>query len=607
MPGIVGIIGKVPGIRAEPQLTRMVEAIRHESFYKTGTHIDESQGVYVGWTVQENSFSDGSPYSTEDGQVTLFFSGEDFPDPGIAERLKRRGHRFDDEGASYLAHLYEEDPAFPVGLNGMFHGLAIDRGRGVTTLFNDRYGMHPIYYHESEDAFYFAAEAKAILAVRGELREADLQSLGEFVSFSCVLENRTLFKNISVLPAASAWTFRNGTVERRGTYFKTREWEDQPILEPEAYYAELRNVLVQNLPRYFGGRERIGMTLTGGLDTRVIMACRESPPNSLPCYTFGGVLRDCQDVLIARRVASLSQQPHSVIGVGDDFLSQFGHYAERTVYLTEGAVDVYRAADLYVSERAREIAPAKIVGTYGSEIIRHAVMFKPKAPMTGLFHPELLAYVSHAEKTYANIRRQHPVAFAAFCQSPWYHHGILGLEQTQLTVRSPFMDNDFVRTAFRAPKSSNSEDDVRLRLIAEGNPTLAQIRSDRGVGGASGGFTSAVARGFLEFTFKAEYGYDYGMPQWVAKVDHGLSALHLERLFLGRHKLLHFRVWYRDQLASYVQQILLDPLSLSRPYLERRSHEAMIRQHVKGERNYTSEIHKLLTLELFHRRFLDPR
>jgi asparagine synthase (glutamine-hydrolysing) len=607
MPGIVGLIGKLPRTGAEEQLTRMVDTIRHEAFYKTGTRIDESLGVYVGWAVQEHSFSDGTPYCNEKGDIALVFSGEEYPEPGTTRRLKERGHAFDTQTASYLVHLYEEDQAFPVGLNGMFHGLAIDRARGTVTLFNDRYGMHPIYYHESEDAFYFATEAKAILAVRGELRTADPKSLGEFVSFSCVLENRTIFKGIHVLPGASAWMFRNGTVEKKSTYFQPREWEEQSALDPESYYQELRGIFVQNLPRYFGGQERVGMTLTGGLDTRVIMASGKYPPKSLPCYTFGGMMRDCQDVVIARRVASVCQQSHSVIEVGAEFLSQFPQYAERTVYLTEGSVDVYRAADLYLSQRAREIAPAKVVGTYGSEIVRQAVMFKPKALLSGLFRSELASYVREAQETYANIRRNHPVTFAAFRQSPWYHHGILGLEQTQLTVRSPFMDNDFVRTVFRAPKPSNPEDDVRLRLIADGNPALARIRSDRGVGRASGRLSSAAARGFLEFTFKAEYAYDYGMPQWVAQVDHRLSALHLERLFLGRHKLLHFRVWYRNSLAKYLQQILLDPVALSRPYLERNGLETIVHRHIKGDRNYTSEIHKLLTLELFHRLFLDPR
>ena len=44
--------------------------------------------------------------------------------------------------------------------------------------------------------------------------------------------------------------------------------------------------------------------------------------------------------------------------VGDEFIERFPQYAERTIFLTEGAVDVYRASDLFVSEKARAIAPA---------------------------------------------------------------------------------------------------------------------------------------------------------------------------------------------------------------------------------------------------------
>jgi asparagine synthase (glutamine-hydrolysing) len=110
---------------------------------------------------------------------------------------------------------------------------------------------------------------------------------------------------------------------------------------------------------------------------------------------------------------------------------------------------------------------------------------------------------------------------------------------------------------------------------------------------------------FQEFTFKAEYAYDYGMPQPVARVDHLFSGFHPERLFLGRHKMLHFRVWYRDVLSKYVREILLDPRTLSRPYLEPGKIEAVVHGHLKGGRNHTTEIHKLLSLELLHRLFLD--
>ena len=582
----------------------MVETLQHESFYETGTWIDDSLGVYVGWCKQKNSSPDGMPLSDERENIGLVFSGEVFPEPGTARGLKERGHRLEGEGSSYLVHLYEEDPAFPAGLNGRFHGLLADRKRGTATLFNDRYGMHRIYYHESKEAFYFSAEAKAILAVRPELRSADPRGLGEFVACGCVLENRTIFQGIHVLPGAAAWLFRNGSLQRKSAYFQPHEWEDQAPLEQEAYYKELREVFTRNLPRYFNGQERIGIALTGGLDTRTIMAWRKAPPQSLPCYTFGGMLRDRQDVRVARRIASVCQQSHEVIRVGDDFLMRFPHYAERSVYLTDGCVDLSRSPDLYVSEKAREIAPVKIVGTYGSELLTQVPTFKPVKPVPGLFNPELLAHVQQAEETYAEHRREHPVTFAAFRQSPWWHYGVLALEQTQLTVRSPYLDNEFVRTVYRAPKCTRGSGDVRLRLISEGSPPLGRIRTDRGVGGSAGLFPAA-SRGLLEFTFRAEHAYDYAMPQWLAKLDHLCSPFHLERIFLGRHKPFHFRVWYRDVLSEYVREMLLDPRTLSRAYLERTGLEAVVRGHLTGNRNYTTEIHKLLTVELLHRLFLD--
>jgi asparagine synthase (glutamine-hydrolysing) len=479
--------------------------------------------------------------------------------------------------------------------------------RGRTLLFNDRYGMHPIYYHESNDAFYFAAEAKAILEVCPELRVADPKGLGEFVSCGCVLENRTIFKGIHVLPPGSAWDFANSSNPQKRSYFTPQEWEEQSALEPESYYQQLLDVLTRNIPRYFNGHERVGMTLTGGLDTRVLMALHKAIPGSLPCYTFGGMFRECQDVQIARRVARLCGQPHSVITVGNEFLSRFPHYAERCIRLTEGGIDVSRCADLYVSEKARSIAPVKVVGTYGSEIIRQAAMFKPTAQLPGLYRSDFLSYINRASDTYNNVRREHPVTFAAFRQSPWYHCGVLGLERSQLTVRSPFLDNDFVRTVYQAPKSNELNEDVRLRLIHDGNPSLGRIRTDQGTGGNSGRLAARATRFTLKFLSKAEYAYDYGMPQWAARVDHLFSLLRLERAFLGRHKLLHYRLWYRDPLSSYVREMLLDPLTLSRPYVERKAVETLVCSHIKGDRNFTTEIHKLLSLELLHRVFLDPR
>ncbi len=172
-------------------------------------------------------------------------------------------------------------------------------------------------------------------------------------------------------------------------------------------------------------------------------------------------------------------------------------------------------------------------------------------------------------------------------------------------MRSPFLDNDFVRTVFRSPRSAYASNEVSLRLIRDGNPELARIPTDRGLAGGYGNVRRALARGFLEFQFKAEYAYDMGMPKWLAVVDYSLSGLHLERLFLGRHKVFHFRIWYRDALASSLREILLDPTSAKRPYVESSGLRTVVNSHLNGTGNYTNELHKLLTLELLHRRLLD--
>src|SRR4030095_3891290 len=166
----------------------MVQTLCHESFYVSGIWTDAAHGIYVGWVARRGSFAGGMPLNNESGEVTLVFSGEEFPEPGTTSALKARGHAIED-GPSYLVHRYEEEANFPKGLNGRFHGMVADGVRRTATLFNDRYGLQRLYYHEAPDTFCFAAEAKAILKVRPELRNIDRRGLGEFIVCGCVLEN----------------------------------------------------------------------------------------------------------------------------------------------------------------------------------------------------------------------------------------------------------------------------------------------------------------------------------------------------------------------------------------------------------------------------------
>lgn len=605
MPGIVGLITQMPRRLAEPQLKRMMATLYRESFYTSGTFIDEANGLYVGWTARRGSFSDGMPLKNEREDVVLIFSGEEFAEPGTAARLKTSGHACSESGNSYLVHLYEEQSSFPAGLNGRFHGVVADRARNRVALFNDRFGMHRLYWYEGKDAFYFSAEAKGILAVVPETRRMDMRGAGEFVSCGAVLENRTLFEGISLLPQGSAWVFQDGALQQRNTYFDVREWEEQEALQPEAYYQELKLVFARNLARYFEGPEAIAMSLTGGLDTRMILALRKPEAGSLPCYTFGSMFRENEDVRVARLVATECGQPFQTLCAGTEFLSRFDDFATRSICVTEGCADVSRSADLYLNEKAREIAPVRMTGNYGGEIFRRVRAFKAVEPPPGIFAGAFMAAIREAEQAYTRVVSGHPVTVAAFRQGPWYLYGVLALEETQLSMRTPYIDNDLLRTVFRAPSAALASSEVSMRLIEEGNRALLGIPTDRGFGGKRGRAAESASHAVLEFLFKAEYAFDMGMPQWLAETNWLLGPLRPERFFLGRHKPCHFRVWYRDALAGYVREILLDAKALSRPYVDRAGMKAAVSGHLKGNRNHTTEIHKLLTLELVHRLLLD--
>jgi asparagine synthase (glutamine-hydrolysing) len=146
-----------------------------------------------------------------------------------------------------------------------------------------------------------------------------------------------------------------------------------------------------------------------------------------------------------------------------------------------------------------------------------------------------------------------------------------------------------------------------LRLITEGNVDLARIPTDRGVLYRPTPVIGKIQQLYKEFTVKSEYAYDYGMPQWLTGIDHILAPLRLERLFLGRHKFYHFRVWYRDELSQYLKDILLDSRTRKRPYLRGSVLEEIVTNHINGQRNNTLEIHRVLTSELIQRQLVEQR
>jgi asparagine synthase (glutamine-hydrolysing) len=605
MPGIFGLISKEPPATRIQALSAMLKAALHEPFYSSGRVEEDPLNAVLGWTCHRGSFSDCLPLWNEAHDVCLIFCGEHFADPSENDHLRAAGHRFSRGDATSLVHLYEElGSKFFEALNGTFSGLLLDLRENKAVLFNDRYGLGRIYIHEGNDGFYFGSEAKALLNVLPHLRKFDMRSLGEFFSCGCALQNRTLFEGISLLPPGSAWVFRPGQPIEKQTYFHKGQWEALPQLSPDDYYHRLKETFTRILPRYLNGEQPVALSLTGGLDSRMIIAAAPNAPGELPCFTFGGKYRDCEDVKVGRQVAELCQQPHNVIKVGGEFFPQFFDAARRCVYITDGAMDVSGAVGMTVNRRAREFALVRMTGNYGSEILRLNVAFKADYVADDMFDRSFQPTFRKAAETYAAERDGHRLSFIAFKQVPWHHHCRFAEENSQLTIRSPYLDNELVRLAYQAPTGLLLNKHLALRFCADLKPQLTAAPTDRGVLDRPAFVPEKIYQLWKERWPKAEYYFDYGMPQWLAKVDRALGPLRLERAFLGQQKYYHFRTWYRRELAQPVKEVLLDPQTLGRPYLNGRRVEQMVNAHTRGTGNYTLEIHKLMTSEIIQRELI---
>jgi asparagine synthase (glutamine-hydrolysing) len=586
MPGFGGMVSSAPPERRKEILRTMLGTLTHERHHESGTYRSAALGVELGWIVDS---ARGAARSVlhEQGHVSLVLSGDVLSVAGAARLLATYGER---------------EHELVAGLNGWFAGVLVDHRQGRCFLFNDRYGMKRVFVHERDDGVYFASEAKALLAAFPETRSFDRHGLAEYLTSGCTLGSRSLFTGIAVLPGASLWMMSQGRVHAKAVYFNRREWEEQPSLDRQQFAEELQHVFPIVARKHADGSAPVGISLTGGLDSRMLMAGLHMAPAEFPCYTFGSMYRDTFDVTVARAVAERCQQTHRTLVLGAEFLKDFPRYMEQAVLCSDGYIGMSGAAELYLNRLARNIAPIRLTGNYGSELLRGARAFKSALPESSLVTSGFRSALDEAHDDFIKASQSHSVSFTLFHQAPNQGYGRAAVEGSQVLVRAPFMDNELAKLAYRAPRSYDAGTDVSAALIARHQPQLFGIMTDRGQFGGGIGLTRMLQRLYCELLFKGEYWASHGMPQFVAAGVHRFPSLSPDRYLLGRHKFQHFPRWLRGELSAYIREVLPGEASELGPYIDLQRFESMVDAHLVGRRNHFFEIDTVLTLGLVSKR-----
>ena len=600
MPGIVGMLSQGPVAQQKALVKVMLSSMMHEPFYASGEYDVPAMGVYIGWVAHKDSFADGQIFVNEQRDVALTLSGECFLDSETASLLRACGDTIDPSKGNWLVQLYlEKGKRFVEQLNGFFSGLLIDQRCGKVFLFNDRYGMERIYFHQTEEAFYFASEAKALLWILPKLREFDRQGITQFLSLGCTLGSRTLFKGVERLAPGSLCCFDDG-ICRNQTYFSPENWEAQ-LAEPDCDFEEIfEETFKRILPRYTQSKSKLGIALTAGLDGRMIMACLPDLIEKPICYTFSGRKQDTLDARLAARVAGACGMKHQVLRIESDFFSDFAFHADRTVYTTDGSLGITGAHELYLNKYARHLAPVRLTGVFGGEILREVSFAKPLRLAPGLINADWNPSRDFVSEAFS--RNSHnSLTFALANEIPQTRFGVIAAGRSQTIFRTPYLDNELVALAYRIPPSLRSSFAPALSLIKHNREALARIPTDMGLMGEANNLTALTRRVFSKVTFKLDYFYNEGLPHRLSQLDPILRKLKSEVAILGLHKFLHYRSWFKQELAGYISDRLNQAGKEQGQLWNCDFLGRMAMDHRAGRKNYVLEINTVLTVEAIDR------
>ncbi len=190
---------------------------------------------------------------------------------------------------------------------GQFAFALWDAGNRRSILARDRVGYAPLYFTVAGDRLIFASEYKALLALSGIPALPNRAALQAIHNTKWVLPGVTCIEGIHPVAPGTIMEVREGRAGSR------RYW-DIPVREAdrdEAGHAErLRESFLDTLRRQTEPYDRIGVSLSGGLDSAVVAAGVRAVAGSRDVHTFSaGYGEDDRELvnaaIVAREVGSI--------------------------------------------------------------------------------------------------------------------------------------------------------------------------------------------------------------------------------------------------------------------------------------------------------------
>ena len=367
-----GIAGQHNFIRREPvgreTIVRMARSIAHrgpddEDFFVAGP---------VGLGCRRLSIIDlaggHQPMSDAEETVWVIFNGEIYNYKELRAELQGKGHHFrTNSDTEVIVHGYKEwgTDVFD-HLNGMF-GVAIwDVQKERLILARDAMGVKLIYYRIDNGTLTFGSEIRPILAAQKSRPDVDPIALNLFLRFRYTPSPLTIFQGIRKLAPGTMLVVEKGQCREERWYkfiptpFPTPKKKEEAVSELlELYRAAVKRHLLSDVP--------VGVLLSGGLDSGLLLALMNEQGGPWPAYTIGyGESFEDDELTDAAETAALLGARHISVKLDQ---TEFERSLPKIVECLEEPIATSSIVPMYfVSQRARQDVKVALIGQGPDEL-----------------------------------------------------------------------------------------------------------------------------------------------------------------------------------------------------------------------------------------------
>ena len=367
-----GICGQVKIDSDEPvdveTIRRMARTIVHRGPDDDGYFFDRSLGFGFRRLSIIDLAGGHQPMSDTQKSVWIVFNGEIYNYKELRFELEAHGHIFQTSSdTEVIIYGYKQwgTKVFD-HLNGMF-GVAIwDIKLRRLVVARDAMGIKLIYYRLANGVLSFGSEIRPVLASENSRSEVDSVALNLFLRFRYTPSPLTIFKGVRKLAPGTMLVVENGQCrEERWYNFKPEPFsnpsDDREATEElfELYRAAVKRHLLADVP--------VGILLSGGLDSGLLLALMNEHGRGWPSYTIGYGTSFVDDELAdAAETASLLGSRHTQVQLDQ---AEFEKSLPDIVRFLEEPVAASSIVPMYfVCRRARQDVKVALIGQGPDEL-----------------------------------------------------------------------------------------------------------------------------------------------------------------------------------------------------------------------------------------------